>query len=162
MYEDFDDDAGERPRSRLLPGFLLGFGAAVLLAVTTGAAWLSHEHGPGGLRGRHDWRLGAEWVLRYVDATGEQEQRILAILDAAAPELEAMRERHDARYAAWGAALASDVVDRDVLEGLRASEIERADAASQRLVATLADLADVLTPEQRAELLGTLERWHRR
>jgi hypothetical protein len=121
MYEDFDDEAGERLRSRLLPGFLLGFGAAVLLAVTTGAAWLSHEHGPDGLRG---WR--------------------------------------GARHAAWGAALASDVVDRDVLEGMRASEIERADAASQRLVATLADLADVLTPEQRAELLRTLERWHRR
>jgi Spy/CpxP family protein refolding chaperone len=162
MYEDFDDDAGERPRSRLLPGFLLGFGAAVLLAVGTGAAWLSHEHGPGWMRGRHDWRFAAEWVLRYVDATDDQERRIAAILAAAAPELEALRERHHARHEAWGTALAAEVVDRDVLEGLRASEIERADAASQRLVATLAEVADVLTPEQRAELLRAVERWHRR
>ena len=52
--------------------------------------------------------------------------------------------------------------DRTALESLRALSLADADAVSLRLVATVADVAEVLTAEQRAELLHALERLHHR
>ena len=50
-------------------------------------------------------------------------------------------------------------LDRSWLEQLRANGILQADAASQRIVQALGDVADVLTPEQRIELME-LRRLH--
>ena len=47
------------------------------------------------------------------------------------------------------------------LEDLRRAELQLAESASQRIVTALADVADVLTPEQRAELVKMAERFQR-
>jgi Spy/CpxP family protein refolding chaperone len=62
--------------------------------------------------------------------------------------------------------LAKPNVDRAALEAIRAQEIQAADAMSKRFVQSLADVAEVLTPEQRAQLAEKMkqrrEHRHRR
>jgi Spy/CpxP family protein refolding chaperone len=47
------------------------------------------------------------------------------------------------------------------MEALRSEQMEQTDAISRALVTTLADVADVLTPEQRSELASRVAE-HRR
>jgi Spy/CpxP family protein refolding chaperone len=50
-------------------------------------------------------------------------------------------------------------VDRAALEELRRAELQLAEQASTRIVTALGDIADALTPEQRAELLKLAEQF---
>jgi protein CpxP len=153
----------ERPR-----GFRLSrrawLGASALAALGLGAAgvaaspgWLGHvRHGFGHFRGRHgpwseeDVRFAVEFWLRDANASEEQEARIVAIASAAHAELRALHDAHHARRDALTEALVA--ADRGALEQLRQQELATAESASQRLVAALADAAEVLTPEQRRAL----------
>jgi Spy/CpxP family protein refolding chaperone len=105
-------------------------------------------------------KLAVEWALRWVDATSEQEQRVAAILEAQLPVFEALAARHRESHPAVVAALAGEQVDRAALEAVRISELALAEEASQQLVAVVADVAEVLTAEQRAELARLAERFH--
>jgi Spy/CpxP family protein refolding chaperone len=109
-----------------------------------------HHGGPGSLA--EDAAHHARWLVRFVDGTPEQEARVTELLAAAAPDFEALHERHRDAREAFFAALSAERVDRDALEALRAGELAAAEDASRKLVGLLADVAEVLTPEQRAEL----------
>ena len=50
-------------------------------------------------------------------------------------------------------ALEQPTIDRAALEQIRATELQRAETASSRVVQAIADAAEVLTPEQRIELI---------
>ena len=95
----------------------------------------------------------AERMLGKVDATDEQTARVKTILNGSVDELFLIGDSHRAQREQLREILASPEVDREALEALRASGIELADAASQVLARSLADVADVLTVEQRTELL---------
>ena len=56
--------------------------------------------------------------------------------------------------------LAKPEIDREALERLRREEIALADQASKLAVGSIADLGEVLTPEQRAELVAFAHRFH--
>jgi protein CpxP len=60
--------------------------------------------------------------------------------------------------------LGAATIDREAAEKLRAERIAAADEASRKLTTALLDAAEVLTAEQRAELLEHFEDrgWHRR
>jgi Spy/CpxP family protein refolding chaperone len=147
-------------------GFWIGLGAAGLASL--GGWWLvgrdAHAHpglfGHGHFGPRHrgpgylaeDAARHARWLVRVVDGTPEQEARVAELLAAAAPTFESLQARHRERHEAWLQALAGEAVDREALEALRAGELAAAEEASRTLVALLADVAEVLTPEQRAEL----------
>ena len=47
-------------------------------------------------------------------------------------------------------------IDRAKIEALRGEQLDQADAISRALVTTLADVADVLTPEQRSALASRI------
>jgi hypothetical protein len=51
-------------------------------------------------------------------------------------------------------------VDRAALEELRRYELQLAETASGRIVTALADVADVLTPEQPGELIRLARELH--
>jgi Spy/CpxP family protein refolding chaperone len=93
-----------------------------------------------------------------IDATDAQKQRLAPLVQDAARELLPLRGRlHEARRQALEL-LARETVDRGALETLRAEQLALAEQASRRLVQAVADIADVLTPEQRRQLADRIAR----
>lgn len=127
-------------------------------------------HGRGG-RGPMDPAMMEERLDRMlqhlyveIDATDAQKQKLDPIVKQAANELAPLREKaRDARRRGMEL-LTADTIDRGAIERLRVEQMGAADAASKRFTQALADVAEVLTPEQRkklAEHAGRM-RGHRR
>jgi len=111
-------------------------------------------HGFGGPMGG----FGIERALRSVDASAEQREQIWTIVDAARTEIRPLvSEMHDRREQV-ATLLKAETLDRAAFETLRQETIATADAVSARGMAAFLDAAEVLTPEQRAELLEARER----
>ena len=157
-------------RRRFFAGLLTGGVVGGLLAGAV-SAW-SHGEGPGGWHGR--WcrahamnpaaerdrvEFAADWVLNRVQATDAQREQVKGVLAQALQELGPLRDQHRQHRDAFAAALAEPTVDRTALEELRRAELQLAEQASTRIVTALADIADALTPEQRAELLKLAEQF---
>ncbi|WP_052340993.1 Spy/CpxP family protein refolding chaperone [Salinarimonas rosea] len=160
-------------RSRVSRG-LLAAGVAVLgvgaigagFAVAQDAPILRHAAGDGPRaetmharfgeeRGRMaefmEWRL--ERTLDEVDASPEQVERIKAIAEEARGEIvPLMRGFRDTRED-LAEILGAQTIDRAAAETLRAERLAAMDAASARGLQALLDAAEVLEPEQRAELV---------
>ena len=129
----------------------------------TGGERMGHGHhgGPG--------RMGAEGmgkfaerrierIIKEVGGTPEQKDKLLAISKATIADMKPLREQHmQARQKAIGL-LAAPTVDRAALEQLRAQEVQWADAMSKRMTQSMADSAEVLTPEQRAKLAELMKK----
>jgi len=95
-----------------------------------------------------------------IDATDAQKQLLAPIVKSAARDLLPVRSRiHDARRQAVEL-LSRPTIDRAALETLRDEQIKLMDQASKRLTEALADVADVLTPEQRRQVAERIGRWH--
>jgi Spy/CpxP family protein refolding chaperone len=124
--------------------------------------FLMHRFAHGGEPGdaRAHVEMGVRWVMGYVDATPEQSQRVQSIAQAAVDDLLPLREQHKANRDAIRAALAGATVDREALEQARKAELKLADEASARLGRAVADAAEVLSPEQRAQLAEAAARFH--
>jgi Spy/CpxP family protein refolding chaperone len=105
--------------------------------------------------------VAVEWALRGVNATDEQKQQARRITDRLIDDLAPSIEKHRGFREAMARELAKPEIDRGALERLRRDEIALADEASKRAVAAIADLGEVLTPEQRAELVAFVHRFHR-
>ena len=130
-----------------------------------GRGFMGHRHfmhGSGPVdpaQAREHVQMGVRWALKYVDATPEQEQQIQGIALAAVDDLLPLRDQHRANRDVFHSALAGGTVDRAALEKARQSELKLADQASQRLLKAVADAADTLTPEQRAQLAEAAHRF---
>lgn len=165
--------AGSR-RRRFLRRVAIGTVVATL-ATGIGVAAFAHAHGGGG------WHRGGfmgvhldpakldkhlDRILKHlyveVDATEVQKLQLAPIVKGAARDLLPMRDRmREAREQAV-ALLSQPTIDRGALETLRANQLQLAEQASRRLTQALADVADVLTPEQRKQLAERVARWHGR
>lgn len=117
-----------------------------------------HGHGPMSAEdmSRRIDRM-VERVLSSVDATPEQKQKVAAIAKQAATELAPLRETARASRRQAIDLLAAPAVDRAALERLRATQLQSMEQASRRVTQALADIAEVLTPEQRAKLRARME-----
>ena len=104
--------------------------------------------------------MAVEWVLRGVDATEEQKQQAKRITDRLVDQLGPVVEKHLGFRESMARELAKPEIDREALERLRREEIALADQASKLAVGSIADLGEVLTAEQRAELIGFAHRFH--
>lgn len=137
--------------------------------------------GHGGHGGHHkgfsnlsDEELGAriERMVKHVaieiDATEEQQTRITALVTAAANDLKPVRDRLRATGKEIHDLLLTDPIDRAALERLRTERLAEAETISKNLVGALADVAEVLSPEQRKVLDERIKEfrfmgrgWHR-
>jgi Spy/CpxP family protein refolding chaperone len=100
-------------------------------------------------------------ALGSVDATREQRDKVTAIFDKAMDDVFALREKHLEGRRQIRDALAAPTVDRGKIEALRTDQLKLADTASKRITDAFADAAEVLTPDQRAQLARRIERWQR-
>lgn len=149
------------------------FKGAFFVAALVGIPWaVAHAAGGGGFCHRgHDApqsaeelreRLdkGASRLGNRLDTSAEQSTQIDAVLDRVAPELFALKDDKDALHQDFRAALTSPTVDAAELESLRVEGLALADTASRIVVKSVADVAKVLTPEQRHELADLAARFH--
>lgn len=148
---------------RKLKKWLLGgavAGAAVVLAAACGRGrWHSH-HALTDEQMRKKIERGVEWVLDDVDATDEQVAEVTRVLQGAVPEVTALRDERKALVSEFQVALGKQTVDPAELEALRQKALALVDRASARGTQALAEAANKLTPEQRAELVSKWQRRH--
>jgi protein CpxP len=141
-------------------------GATLVAGVAVGAGGLAAA--AGGMGGWHDGpRLGriqavVERAFDSVGATSDQEARAHDLVAATFKDLEPLRGRREALRNEVLSLLKAPTIDRAAAEKLRAQHVAELDAASKRLVTALVDLADILTPEQRAKLADHAREWTER
>ncbi len=114
---------------------------------------------PQAVRERVDF--ATDWVLSRINASEEQRQRIKAIVRENMGELQPLGARHRENREAMIQILLQPTVDRAALETIRHSEMELAEAASARLLQAVASTAELLTVEQRQDLVNLVHKLHR-
>jgi len=96
-------------------------------------------------------------LLSEVDASSEQKAKASTIVKAALeqgqPLAEKMRDNHQQLHKLMSAAS----LDKAAIENLRADQLRLADEASKLATQTLENVAEVLTPEQRAKLAEKMD-----
>ncbi len=135
--------------------------AGALVLIIAGAGWAVID--------RYEWRWDGPGLERFVekridrmlervDATESQRTRIRDIVDEAIVDMQAFRSL---KLETWQALLDNfkqETINREALENLRQKTVETMDQMSRRMVTALADAAEILTPEQRNELIERMDR----
>lgn len=145
-------------RSRIVIG---GVALVALVGAGLAGAW-SGEFGRGmegghfmhsawGGRGFAERRL--DYVLEAVKATPEQSEKIKAIVGKARDDMRSMREGFIDARDQLADILGAPTIDRAAAEKVRTERVQAIDNASKTMSAALLDAAEVLTPDQRKELL---------
>lgn len=135
-----------------------------LMVVTASACGRHHGPGPHGMfHGDEEidldhLRHGARWMLRSADPSDEQLDEIAIIAKEAIEQMRGLHAGHEARRTEFAAAFSNQVVDRDALERLRGEALGRMEDGSKQVVEALVQVAEVLTPEQRATLIAEHEK----
>lgn len=106
--------------------------------------------------------FATDFVLSRVDASDDQREQIKTIVGNSIEDLFPFVDQHEINREAFVTALSNPTIDREALEQLRKNGLEMADQVSTRLVAAIADAAEVLTPEQRNELIELARKFHER
>ena len=151
----------------------LGIGIAVFGLVGALFAGCGHWGGRHGHWGHHRHGLdnpeearehvedAAEWILNRVDASDQQNQQVKSIVGESVDGFVELAQQHRQHREDFITEFSRPSIDRQALEQIRRAEMEVAEAASSQMVRTLADVAEVLNPEQRRELLERFQRFHR-
>lgn len=103
----------------------------------------------------------AEDVLDEVDATDQQFRAVNGILDGLAADLMPLKKEHKPLHDRFAKALEADRIDRQEIEAIRKTMMDLIDRATTSGLGALADVGDVLTPEQRRELVAEWRERHR-
>lgn len=119
-----------------------------------------HGHGPrhggpmgGPMGGRHMDRM-----LERVNATAEQRTKIRAIFEAAGKDMRAQADTRRQLHEQGLALLAQPTIDANAVESLRQQMLAQHDQASQRWSKAMVEAANVLTPQQRAQLADEMRK----
>ncbi len=143
------------------PLALIGLTLALLFVANSVSAW--------GRRGSHDLediKSHAEHfvdrALARLDATDEQSAAIQSIVTAAIDDLHGARGDTQAGHQELRDLILADSIDRGAIEQFRQSHMQRADEMSRIVANGLADIMDILTPQQRQELEARFDEHHGR
>ncbi|MEZ5658742.1 MAG: Spy/CpxP family protein refolding chaperone [Burkholderiaceae bacterium] len=97
-------------------------------------------------------------IFSKVDATDEQKARITEIANAALRQAGPMRDEWRAARGQFISALTGEKVDRQALEVLRGERLAGMEKGSVLISTAMADIAEVLTPQQRQQVRERLEK----
>lgn len=148
--------APQSSRRRWFTGLAALGGLGLVAAQVSAHAWGRHGAlDPEERSRRLDYRIGR--LVRDVGGTPEQKQRLVAIAAAAMTELRPLREQALQARLRSLQLLAAPVIDRAALEQQRLLQIQSLDARSRRTAQAMADAAEVLTPEQRAQVAARMQ-----
>jgi Spy/CpxP family protein refolding chaperone len=123
-----------------------------------------HRFGPpgwhgGGFMGQLDpaqMEERADRMVRHlaieIDATTEQQEKLRTTVKAALKDILPMRDKARATHLRARELLLAPTVDRAAIESLRTEQMALADAFTKRVADALADMASVLTLEQRRKI----------
>ena len=106
-------------------------------------------------------------VAIEIDATQEQQDKIITLASNAVKELRPLRDSMRTTGHAMHELLLSDAPDRAAMEKLRVDRLADADRVSKKLMGTVADIAELLSPAQRKLLDERIKEfrgrkgWHR-
>lgn len=103
-----------------------------------------------------------ERVLDELDATDAQRAQAREILKRHAPDLRALRERHEATHDEIEGLWKGASLDPAALRGLIDQKLEEARDAGYKVADGAVELHGLLTPEQRAQLADMVEERHGR
>jgi Spy/CpxP family protein refolding chaperone len=149
--------AGAWRRRFLIGGALAATFAAGALASTvapavTGAAAgvAAQPMGPGFAQGMMAAHLSR--MLASVGASSDQSARIHTIMASAMGSLRQIHARAAANHQELHTLLTSPTIDRAAIERIRAKSVTDFDQSSHILTDAMADVAQVLTPQQRAKI----------
>lgn len=133
------------------PLALIGLTLALLFVANSVSAW-----GRRSVEDIDDIKSHAEHfverALDRLDATDDQETAIQGIVSRSIENLHALRGDREVDREALRNLMLANSIDRDAVEAFRAEKLRRADEMSRVLAAGIADIMEVLTPEQREEL----------
>ena len=157
----------ERGRGRkLFWGIVLVFAIVSLMSVASGfGRERGRSHFGGGsthgtiLENPAELREGLLRALAYLDVTDEQETAVEALVDELSPELVALADGKNAIRDRLVAALSAETVDPADFVAARAEGTAIAERAVELTIDATLRLAQILTSEQRAELV---EHWSKR
>lgn len=90
------------------------------------------------------------------ESTPAQKAKVAAIAKAAIADLRPAHQQFALAHARAHELLMAPVIDRGALERLRADQMIQMEFVSRRIVTAMADIAEVLPPEQRAKVAGHL------
>lgn len=160
---DTNTDTTKRPRRFRLRWMMLALPAVLggAFLFSTGA----HAFG----RGHHDLsdaemdtfvERRLERVLDRIDATDAQKAQVKTIVERAKPELKALRSERVKLRERFAQIMGADKVDPAAAEALRKESVALVERASNAMSRTLVDIGNVLTVDQRRELLAFARRFH--
>ncbi len=132
--------------------------AATLLALAGGTSTLAAA-APHGGPGGHEGMMGGPMfgrMLDQVDASAEQRAQIKQITDVARAEHRAQRESGQALREQMLALFAQPTVDAGAAEALRQQQLAMHDAQSKRMLQTMLQISQVLTPQQRQQMVDSI------
>lgn len=105
----------------------------------------------------------AERMARHfgveVNATADQQEKITALVKAAAKDLLPLRDKMQSARKDLVDLVGAASIDKAAVERLRGEQMASADAATRRLSQAIVDIAEVLTPEQRKTLADRITAW---
>jgi Spy/CpxP family protein refolding chaperone len=141
-----------------------GLLAALLATGIASTSMMAFAHPPGGSDAHHGAGTHASYeqlnvahlqeIVQHLmnEASPEQKQKMIAIANSAEPELLAMDKLANAARLQKIDLLLQDNVDRVALEQARVDELQAANELATRIDRVLVELAQAMTPEQRAKL----------
>jgi Spy/CpxP family protein refolding chaperone len=103
---------------------------------------------------------GLKHLYVEIDATDAQKAQIDALVKQALGDMQTLQSQLQSMHMLAMQAITQTPVDRASLEAARASNLEVEDQASRRFVQLVADVGDLLTPEQRKALAEHLAKAH--
>lgn len=133
---------------------------AVALAGAGVHAWRGHQPPQSEAEVHERLDAVAEKAMDRVEATPDQRAGITSTLDDLAGRLWAFHQAHAERHAAVRAVLTADTVDRKELEKIRKEAVSDIDDISADVVDAVADIAEILTPDQRRDLAEMADELH--